>query len=223
MFDMCNCLSLHNGMRIGESHVQQRWHFFLECHKEGYLSHVQLTRIHTQSPAACINQDSPNPAEQLNGSMGRIIGSCDLMVTPVFDPDWKNWSSNLKEIKDAFTGYLAPGFVEYLGRAWCRLEMFFNSNVAINAGRSKLFGGRLRQFMLEEKRRPHLVFGTREQELGEMPLILRVLEDEEFSKYHPEKGSMFDKRDAVVIGAYVRELYKINSKVIQRFLMLGII
>jgi len=135
------------------------------------------------------------------------------MVTPVYDPQWKQWSKGAKEIKDAFVDYLAPGFVEYLGRAWCRLEMFFNANVALNTGRAKLFEGRLKQVMVEEKRRPHLVFGTREQELGEMPLILRALRDEEFGKYHPGEGFVFDKRDTIVIGAYVKELYKINSKV----------
>jgi hypothetical protein len=177
--------------------------------------------------AACINQDSANPAEQLNGSLGRIIGSCDLMVTPIFDPDWRKWfkpaddsesafsdlagTPKVKEIGDVFTEYLAPAFREYLSRGWCRLEMFFNANMPVTGGREKLFGGELGQLMAGEKRRPHLLFGTREEELGEMPLILRALRDTEFGKLHPAKGKLFNKTDEMVIRAYVEELFIINK------------
>jgi hypothetical protein len=171
---------------------------------------------------ACINQDSANPAEQLNGSLGRIIGSCDFMVTPIHDPHWRKWSVQNKkdslkdttylEIKDIFTDYLAPAFVEYLARGWCRLEMFFSANVPISKGRAKFFGGKLQVMMTAEKRRPHLVFGTREKDLNEMPLILRCLRDDEFDLYHPGKGHLTNKRDTFVIHAYVEELFKINSK-----------
>ena len=134
------------------------------------------------------------------------------MVTPVYDPHWKAWASTVEQVTDAFSDYLAPAFVEYLGRGWCRLEMFFSSNVPMSAARCKLFGGELGRVMREEKRRPHLVFGTRELELGEMPLILRALRDDEFARYHPGEGYLFDKRDAVVINAYVEELFKINAQ-----------
>jgi hypothetical protein len=182
-----------------------------------YMADVHPTTItHTCTYAACINQDSANPAAQLNGSMGRIIGSCDMMVTPVIDKQWQNWSvdacsGEIKEIKDPFTDYKAPGFIEYLSRGWCRLEMFFNANMPVISQRRKYFGGKLGQFMDEKKRRPHLVFGTREQERGEAPLILRVLRDDEFKHYYPAHGLLFDKRDTSAIEAYVEELCKINT------------
>ena len=167
--------------------------------------------LHTRT--ACIDQDSANPAEQLNASMGRIIGSCDVMCVPVHDPHWREWSvGGHHNIKDAFTDYSAKAFKEYLGRGWCRLEMFFNANVPLKAGRAKLFGGELKKIMMEEQRRPHLLFGTREKELDKMPIILRQLADEEFEKFHPGKGELFDKRDQIVINAYVEELFKINIK-----------
>lgn len=67
---------------------------------------------------ACINQDSHNPAEQLNGSMGRIIGSCDVMITPVHDPMWQEWahSGGGKRVVDAFEDYGAIPFHDYLKR-----------------------------------------------------------------------------------------------------------
>jgi hypothetical protein len=177
--------------------------------------------------AACIDQDSENPAEQLDGSLGRIIGSCDIMVTPVYDPDWRKWSSvgnasvynsaelqganDVHTIKDAFKEYLAPSFIEYLERGWCRLEMFFNANMPITRQHYGYFGGQLKEVVIQ-KRRPHLVFGTREQELGQMPIILRALKDDEFAKYNPGKGKLSSTKDTVIISAYVEELFKINNK-----------
>jgi hypothetical protein len=163
--------------------------------------------IHT----ACINQDSANPAAQLNGSLGNIIGSCDLMVTPVHDPHWQRWSAAGDEINDALTDYKAPGFLEYLGRGWCRLEMFFNANIPTKAGREKLFSSKLRHIMAEEKRRPHLLFGTRERDLCTFPIVIRALLDDEFEKFHPARGFFSDPRDAFVIEAYVKELLQINK------------
>jgi hypothetical protein len=61
------------------------------------------------------------------------------------------------------------------------------------------------------RRRPHLVYGTRELELGLEPPILRKLEDDEFGLYHPGRGYLFDHKDAAVIGGYVDELFQINA------------
>jgi hypothetical protein len=141
-----------------------------------------------------------------------IIGSCDLMVTPVHDPQWKEWCSSCIEINDAFSDYKAPGFTEYLGRGWCSLEMFLNANIPFDVARRKhLFGGELRQVMSEEMRRPHLLFGTRELELGQMPLILRALGDFEFAKYNPSQGALTDERDAITISSYVEDLFQMNT------------
>jgi hypothetical protein len=164
--------------------------------------------------AACINQDSPNPAEQLNFGLRRIIGSCDFMVTPIFDPEWMAWSSKLDattqrsywELED----YKAPGFQDYFSRAYIRLDMFFNANMPVDKRRAKLFGGRLRN-EISEGRRPHLVFGTRELESGSMLVFMPPLQDDRLEKYHPTKGNYFSSNDAVYISAQVEELCKINA------------
>jgi hypothetical protein len=61
------------------------------------------------------------------------------------------------------------------------------------------------------RRRPHLIYGTRELQLGLEPPILRKLEDDEFGLYHPGRGYLFDHKDAAVIGGYVDELFQINA------------
>jgi hypothetical protein len=191
-------------------------------------AHLDYTYIYMDIYiAACINQDSANPAMELNGSLGQIIGLCDMMVTPVHDNNWQEWSMlrdhvnkpiKIKEIKDAYEDYGAEPFAEYLARGWCRLEMFFNANMQLKAGREKLFGGKLKQVMEQEKRRPHLLFGTREKALNEMPIILRALRDEEFVKYHPGEGDVVKQDDKTVINTYVEELFKINAKLRVRIL-----
>jgi hypothetical protein len=161
--------------------------------------------------SACINQDSSNPAEQLNGSMERIIGSCDLMVTPIYDPSWEAWSwEGHGVLLQEFEDYQAPAFKTYLERGWCRLEMFYNANVPMNAARAKLFGSKLRQVMEEQRRRPQLLFGTREKDKGDMPIVLPALRDELFNIYHPAEGDLTSKGDAEVINACVQELFRIN-------------
>jgi hypothetical protein len=116
------------------------------------------------------------------------------------------------EIKDVFTDYRAKPFTEYLDRGWCLLEMFFGAYLPLSAGRAKLFGGKLQEVMVKELRRPHLLFGTREMELGKMPHIMRPLRGDEFEKYHPGRGDLTNPRDKVVIDAYVKELFNFNTQ-----------
>jgi hypothetical protein len=171
---------------------------------------IKLTCLSVCLRAACINQDSSNPAEDLDGALTRIIGSCDMMVTPIHDPDWRNWSIETQGINDPFHEYRAPDFVQYLGRAWLRLEMFLNANMPFSLTRHRLFGGALHDVVAREKRRPHLIFGTREKEQGEMPIILPALNDHDFEDYNPAKGTVTDPRDFKIINAYVEELLKNN-------------
>jgi hypothetical protein len=138
-----------------------------------------------------------------------------MMLLPIVDSCPQSWSvdthsGTVKEIKDAFSDYRAPAFIEYLERGWCRLEMFFNAHMPIISRRKKLFCGPLRRVMEEEGRRPHLLFGTREKERGEAPMILRALRDDEFSRFHPAHGDLHKVTDKEIIGAYVQQLCKIN-------------
>jgi hypothetical protein len=65
-------------------------------------------------------------------------------------------------------------------------------------------------------RRPHLIYGTRELELGLEPNILRKLEDNEFAHYHPARGKLFDSKDRAIIGGYVDELFQINQNLMNQ-------
>jgi hypothetical protein len=138
-----------------------------------------------------------------------------MMVTPIHDQNWQSWSGNVTEIKNALSEYRAEAFQDYLSRGWCRLEMFFNTNISLDKKleRHKVFAGRLRQIMKAEGRRPHLLFGTREMMLmQEDPVLLRV-SDADFDRYNPggEDSVTKDPKDKEVIRGYVEELYSINK------------
>jgi hypothetical protein len=81
-----------------ESHAQMYicvhtcMHTYVHTHILACIQAYIHTYTHTHVRTACVNQDQPNPAEQLNGTLGQIIGCCDLMVTPIHDPDWKTWA-----------------------------------------------------------------------------------------------------------------------------------
>ena len=62
--------------------------------------------------------------------------------------------------------------------------------------------------MIEEKRRPHLVFGTRELERGELPVILRALTQDDIEVYHPARGLVTNEADVQVLEAHVNDLFK---------------
>ena len=66
------------------------------------------------------------------------------------------------------------------------------------------------------RRRPHVIFGTRELELGLEPLILPKLQDDKFKNWHPGKGKLSSTKDRDVIGRYVNELFEINSNIRRR-------
>ncbi len=130
------------------------------------------------------------------------------------DPEWRKWSvrpdGTMTGIDDAFADYKAHQFRDYLDRGWCRLEMFFNAYMPFRTARAKLFGGRLEQIMREESRRPHLVFGTRELECGEMPVILRALREDEIDVYHPANGYLTSHKDVEVLKEHMKQLSKIS-------------
>jgi hypothetical protein len=153
-----------------------------------------------------------------------IIGACDLMVTPIHDPEWRTWSPDTTLERGAgklgaLSEYGAKSFKDYLRRGWCRLEMFFCAHMPFDAARGELFGGEIGRIMVEEKRRPHLLFGTREAERGDMPIILRPLKDEEFRSYHPAEGSLSKDSDKQIINLYVDGLFRINGRLRVRFFM----
>jgi len=165
---------------------------------------------------ACIDQDGENPADELNESMIRLVGLCDMVMTPVVDDKWPegDWAG-VKSRSDivgapggAAVGYKAEAWKEYWVRAWCLLEMLYAANVPFSHEllQQRGFGGNLLQFVLDERVRPHALFGTRERKLKEAPLLLPPLRGDALAKNDPRQGQLTNENDRSTIERHVREL-----------------
>ena len=93
----------------------------------------------------------------------------------------------------------------YVSRGWCRLEAFLGANLPFMEERAELLGGALRG-AADEKRRPHVLFGTREMEKGLDPIVLPSLPAETFNKYHPAEGNVTSEGDRNILRDYVTAL-----------------
>ncbi len=100
----------------------------------------------------CINQDG-DPCGELNqlGSLrthsfthlnnsllfthaDAIIQCCDCMLTPIYEADTSAWQIPLL-MSNYYEDYKSPYWIgndfSYLSRAWCRVEMFYASNIPV--------------------------------------------------------------------------------------------
>lgn len=166
---------------------------------------------------SCMNQDG-NPREELDGRLVEIIAGCDFVLTCVVDPEWQAWGDGMDrsqlqggddETTDPFTVYGAAGWQDYATRAWCRLEAFIGATAALPPHRTLKLGEELKR--KASSRRPHLLYGTREHAMGELPIILPVMRPRHFNTYHPGAGGCRPE-DKPCINGYVDALYEINAE-----------
>lgn len=159
----------------------------------------------------CIDQDG-DPAGELK-QLDLIIQLCDVMFTPIFDKDPKAWDFP-KTIHNYYDDYKSPSWndshlsASYLHRGWCRVEMFYAVNIPLltdsEERRSKFTKGLL--FHRSGGRRPHILYGSKEQSTKGAPKLLPPLSNSFFEKYHPEKGLVSKPSDTAIIQRLVQEL-----------------
>jgi hypothetical protein len=79
----------------------------------------------------------------------------------------------------------------YVNRGWCRLEMFYASNMPLDITESKL--KKLKYGLLHHLSqgvRPHLLFGTSELQNLRQPVILPPLQNAFYEQLDPVKGHL---------------------------------
>eukprot|EP00873_Tetraselmis_striata_P037926 jgi/Tetstr1/458190/TSEL_044681.t1 len=161
-----------------------------------------------------LNQDG-NPAEELGDRMRSLIGSCDIILTPVYDPSHARWSYPALWT-NYYEEYMAPGWIgdrnAYWERPWCRIEATFAA-VTPQAGddawkrKVRALQGKPLGAMLAAGRRPHVLFGTKEQ-VERWPLIfLPPMLHEQLDLYSATRvmSNLTSAADADVICMYVEE------------------
>ena len=148
----------------------------------------------------CIDQDGA-PASELN-NLGNLIAACDALITPIIDPEHASWEYPALWA-DYFAEYCASGWQEYWSRGWCRVEAMIAAVRPVADGRAALYRGAMAA-ALEKGRRPHLLFGAKEQ-VGPQhtgrrpPLFLPPLLNSTFDRYAPEDGALTKEADRVAV------------------------
>lgn len=155
----------------------------------------------------CINQ-SRNPALELK-QLDKIVAMSDCMFTPIVDSTvWDYRSTPAGPYADYHaTAWNAEKF-GYLNRGWCRTEMLYASNIPLSEiaqRKCEKFSNGLR-VAYQNNRRPHYLFGTREDRLIINPTQLPPLQNSFFTEYHPSKGTVTVESDVQKIDQLVNEL-----------------
>jgi hypothetical protein len=159
----------------------------------------------------CINQDG-NPCGELK-QLDKIIQICDCIFTPIFDKDPNAWEFP-KTIHNYYEDYKSSSWNghagSYLGRGWCRIEMFYAVNIPVledKEERRQKFANGL-AFHRNAGRRPHILYGSKESltKFRGAPKVLPPLQNSYFEQYHPEKGNLTKDSDRETISKLIEEL-----------------
>ncbi len=168
----------------------------------------KLTNYYVWLDFGCINQDG-NPAGELK-QLDKIVQCCDLIFTPIAGND--AWIFPSTGITNYLSQYKAKGWITdkfgYVNRGWCRLEMFYASNIPLHsdsATKLSKFKNGLNTHALAG-RRPHFLYGQREVRMGLPPLCLPPLQNSYFQEFHPEQGYLSVAEDKAKISQLVAEL-----------------
>jgi hypothetical protein len=158
----------------------------------------------------CMDQDG-NPAGELK-QLDKIVQCCDCLFTPIFDPDWQSWDFPAGGIANHYKDYKAKlwndGDFAYVNRAWCRVEMFYASNIPLLESHES----RLQSFKaglgLHARNgvRPHILYGDREFNELIAPIILPPLQNSYYDQLDPLKGKLSVSSDMIHIEGLIKVL-----------------
>eukprot|EP00037_Helgoeca_nana_P009754 m.85551 g.85551 ORF g.85551 m.85551 type:complete len:417 (-) comp19786_c0_seq1:243-1493(-) len=151
----------------------------------------------------CIDQDAA-PASEL-ASLGDLIAGCDCILTVVVDEGHAVWEYPIRW-RSYFTEYLAPGWVDYWDRAWCRVEALLAATRPAThcIERARLFRGALAS-TVKLGRRPHMLYGSKEMANSKTPLFLPPLLHKHLDEFSPDKGSLTVYSDRPIIERLAEE------------------
>jgi hypothetical protein len=179
-----------------------------------------MTQCHVWLDFSCINQDG-DPAGELR-DLDKIVGWGDAMFTPIVDLEDGTWDLPAEGFTSMLIAYKAKEFSGvpngYLNRAWCRIEMMDSALVPLRADsvvveRLKCFKAGLLH-ALNNGRRFHVLYGTRESRRNAEPLALPPLLYSNFDEFNPEKGTITNEADRVKIRELVKDLEQYKKEVV---------
>jgi hypothetical protein len=147
------------------------------------------------------------------------VGACDCLFTPINDDYHDLWVlptfTNSPYDWLASWGWKGTTY-SYLNRGWCRVEMFYGSNIPVTQGseqrQRKMRAGLLYHHL--HGRRPHYLYGSKFQAESLAPHLLPPLQNSYFEEYHPVKGNLTVASDKEKIIQLVKDLEPYMRKVV---------
>lgn len=174
---------------------------------------IKAEQVYVWIDFASMDQDN-NPAGELK-QLKKIVQVCDLMLTTIVDHNHQDWT--LVPTKEGYLhDYKAAawnnGKFAYLNRGWCRTEMLYAANVPILLAPKSEEIDRLSKFKnalayaVSQRRRPHFLYGTKEQYENRPPICLPPLQNSYLDKYNPVEGDLSVSGDREKIKMLLTEL-----------------
>lgn len=155
----------------------------------------------------CVDQNC-NPADSY-GILSDVIYLSDCLLTPIVDENADKWSysSTPTSSFDALSDYRSESFQRgsfaYLNRAWCRLEMFFATQLPVkNTGPRKDVSKEMQLFTLNGIR-PHFLFGSKESLEATDPVLVNPMTKDMMNAYDPRRGQLTCPSDEPLIQKLV--------------------
>lgn len=142
----------------------------------------------------CLNQDE-DPAAELNGRLDEVMKFCDCIFTPIVGVN-QNKNKNIRNYYEEYRVKAWNGENGYLSCAWCRIEMFFASQVPLVQKKKRANTFRFgMQLFISTGRRPHLLYSSSQMMKKLSPVILPPISPVLYNKYDPQMGQLMNERD----------------------------
>jgi hypothetical protein len=163
-----------------------------------------MPRCYVWLDFGCMDQDG-NPAGELK-QLDEIVRISDCLFTPVIGNATlaENFSNFYQDYQ--LHAWNAPQY-GYTNRGWCRVEMFYASNIPYDADAQRL--SKFRHALhshASEHRRAHLLFTDREYNSELTPNVLPPLQNAFYDILDPSKGHVTMPADKQKIAELIEAL-----------------
>ncbi len=154
-----------------------------------------------------------NPTDNITNSsksnyLSRLIKSVDCLFTPLLgDIESTDFPYSANYLDKPLDTWNTPGS-GYLNRAWCRVEMFYASNLT-NYPDSKSRIDKLKSGLHHYSsvgKRPHFVYGLHQEIHNEIPVLLSPLSNNMLETLSPEAGHCSQDDDKLKVMELMKNL-----------------
>jgi hypothetical protein len=204
----------------GRPHPDSKFHEKFRLCKAGIRKALNiwapdLPRCYVWLDFGCMDQDG-NPAGELK-QLDEIVRVSDCLFTPVV-----GHPTIAENFRNFYEDYQLPAWnapqYGYTSRGWCRVEMFYASNIPYDANAQRLSKFRhALQHHASEGRRAHLLYTTEDIASDRVPSVLPPLQNSYYDTLDPAKGHVTMPSDKQKIAELIEALRPYMRRVVESY------